>query len=88
MHPLKRIKKNLKLYQIRIDLDILGIMETKIKSVNPSIDGNIILVPRIIHSTRITTATKTLIDNIYSNCTNFNDVISGNLTLAISDHQK
>ena len=40
----------------------------------------------IILPTRITTTTKTLIDNIYSNCTNFNDGTSGNLTLAISDH--
>ena len=45
-----------------------------------------LLVPHIIYPTRITSTTKTLIDNIYSNCTNFEDGISGNLTLAISDH--
>ena len=45
-----------------------------------------LLVTHIIHPTRITSTTKTLIDNIYSNCTNFEDGISGNLTLAISDH--
>ena len=45
-----------------------------------------LLIPRRILSTRITTTTKTLIDNIYSNCTNFNDGISGDMTLVISDH--
>ena len=45
-----------------------------------------LLVPHIIHPTRITTISRTLIDNIYSNSTNFLDGISGNLTLAISDH--
>ena len=45
-----------------------------------------LLVPHIIHPTRITSETRTLIDNIYSNSTNFKDGISGNLTLAISDH--
>ena len=44
-----------------------------------------LLVPHIIHPTRITTTSRTLIDNIYSNSTNFLDGISGNLTLAISD---
>ena len=45
-----------------------------------------LFVPLKILPTRITTTTKTLVDNIYSNCTNFNDGISGNLTLSISDH--
>ena len=45
-----------------------------------------LLVPHIILPTRITSTTRTLIDNIYSNSTNFNEGISGNLTLAISDH--
>ena len=45
-----------------------------------------LLVPHIILPTRITFTTRTLIDNIYSNSTNFNEGISGNLTLAISDH--
>ena len=42
--------------------------------------------PHIIIPTRITSITRTLIDNIYSNATNFKEGISGNLTLAISDH--
>ena len=45
-----------------------------------------LLVPHILLPTRITTTTKTLIDNIYSNCINYNDGISGNITIAISDH--
>ena len=45
-----------------------------------------LLVPHIIIPTRITSTTRTLIDNIYSNSTNFKEGISGNLTLAISDH--
>ena len=40
----------------------------------------------IILPTPITTTAKTLVDNIYSNCTNFSDDISGNVALAISDH--
>ena len=49
--------------------------------------GNIIPVTKCSHFYVITKhTTKTLLDNIYSNCTNFNDGISGNLTLAISDH--
>ena len=45
-----------------------------------------LFVPHIIHPTRITSTTKTLIDNIISNSPNFSEGISGNLTLAISDH--
>ena len=45
-----------------------------------------LLVPHIILPTRITSTTRTLNDNIYSNSTNFNEGISGNLTLAISEH--
>ena len=45
-----------------------------------------LLVPHIIHPTRYSSHGKTLIDNIFSNCTNFREGISGNLTVAISDH--
>ena len=45
-----------------------------------------LLVPHIIHPTRITSISKTLIVIIYSNSLIFKDGISGNLTLAISDH--
>ena len=45
-----------------------------------------LFVPHIIFPTRCTTNSNTLIDNIFSNCNNFQDGISGNLTVAISDH--
>ena len=45
-----------------------------------------LLVPHIIHPTRITPTPKTLIDNIYSNSVLFPDGISGNLSISISDH--
>ena len=43
-------------------------------------------VPHIIHPTRITPHSKTLIDNIFSNTPNFSEGMSGNLTVALSDH--
>ena len=45
-----------------------------------------LFVPHIIHPTRITPHSKTLIDNIFSNILNFSQGKSGNLTLSISDH--
>ena len=45
-----------------------------------------LFVPHIIHPTRITPNTKTLIDNIFSNSPHFYEGISGNITLSISDH--
>ena len=45
-----------------------------------------LFVPHIIHPTRITSTTKTLIDNIFSNASNFSDAKSGNLTISLSDH--
>jgi hypothetical protein len=45
-----------------------------------------LFIPHIIHPTRITSTTKTLIDNIFSNSTNHKDGISGNLTVSLSDH--
>ena len=43
-------------------------------------------LPYILHPTRVTESTATVIDNIFSNATNFQEAISGNLTLPISDH--
>ena len=43
-------------------------------------------IPHIIHRTRITPHSKTLIDNIYSNTPNSSQGKSGNLNLSISDH--
>ena len=45
-----------------------------------------LMVPHIIYSTRISSTSKTLIDNIFSNSLNFSLGTSGNLTLSISDH--
>ncbi len=45
-----------------------------------------LLVPHIILPTRITSHSKTLIDNIYSNNERFLEGVSGNLTISISDH--
>ena len=43
------------------------------------------MLPFITLPTRVTSRSKTLIDNIYSNSTNTN-IISGNLTSTVSDH--
>ena len=45
-----------------------------------------LFVPHIIHPTRITSTSKSLIDNIFSNCLNYQDGKSGNFTLKLSDH--
>ena len=42
-------------------------------------------IPYILHPTRITNHSKTLIDNIFSNFIS-PDIISGNITATISDH--
>ena len=45
-----------------------------------------LFVPHIIHPKRITSKSKTLIDNIFSNRTNYKEGISGNITVSLSDH--
>ena len=45
-----------------------------------------LFVPHITYPTRVTLTTKSLIDNILSNSSNFTQGISGNITLTISDH--
>ena len=45
-----------------------------------------LFIPHIIHPTRITPKSKTLIDNIFSNATNYESGISGNITVSLSDH--
>ena len=42
-------------------------------------------IPYILHPTRITSHSKTLIDNIFSNYI-FHEIISGNIIATISDH--
>ena len=43
-------------------------------------------IPHIIHPTRVTPTSKTLIDHIWSNSTNYKEGVSGNFTLSLSDH--
>ena len=45
-----------------------------------------LFVPHITIPTRITSRSKTLIDNIFSNCNNYEEGISGNITVSLSDH--
>ena len=45
-----------------------------------------LFVPHITLPTRITTNSKTLIDNIFSNDPDFASGVSGNFTFSISDH--
>ena len=45
-----------------------------------------LFVPHITLPTRITSHSKTLIDNIFSNDPNFSQGVSGNFTFSISDH--
>ena len=42
-------------------------------------------LPHITFPTRITARPRTLIDNIFCNCSDVN-IVSGNLTISISDH--
>ena len=45
-----------------------------------------LFVPHITLPTRITSSSKTLIDNIFSNDPDFSTGVSGNFTFSISDH--
>ena len=68
------------------NVDLLKIDEdSKSSSFFDSLTSSL-FVPHIIHPTRITSTSKTLIDNIFSNSPNFRDGISGNLTVSLSDH--
>ena len=68
---------NIDLIKNEIDTETLTFLDT--------ITSNL-FVPHIIHPTRITPHSKTLIDNIFSNSPNFSQGKSGNMTLSISDH--
>ena len=83
----KLLKEDKKLFLLGdFNIDLLKV-ETDTPTANffDTITSNL-CVPHIIHPTRITSTSRTLIDNIFSNYPNFYDGISGNLTLAISDH--
>ena len=45
-----------------------------------------LFVPHLIYPTRMTSTTKTLIDNMFSNSPHFLQGISGNPTISVSDH--
>ena len=68
---------NYDLLKIESDINIANFFDTLTSN---------LFVPHIIHPTRITLNTKSLIDNIFSNSPNFLDGISGNLTITLSDH--
>ena len=59
--------------------------DTDISNFFDSLSSNL-LVPHIVIPTRVTATTRTLIDNIFSNSVVYNEGISGNLTISISDH--
>ena len=68
------------------NLDLLKIDdESKIDDFYNIISSNF-LVPHITIPTRITSTSKTLIDNIFSNNFEFLNAKSGNITVSISDH--
>ena len=65
------------------NIDLLKVdIDTPTANFFDTITSNLLAL-HILLPTRITTTTKTLIDNIYSNCTNYIDGISGNITIAI-----
>ena len=68
------------------NIDLMKIEEDNSKSnLFDNMTPNL-FVPDIIYPTRITPTTKTLIDNIFSNSPNFEQGMSGNLTISISNH--
>ena len=68
---------NIDLLKIDSDKDIMNFYN--------SLTSNL-FVPHITLPTRITSHSQTLIDNIFSNNTDFAQGISGNFTFSISDH--
>ena len=60
-------------------------MDDKISNFYDTLTSNL-FVPHITLPTRITSKSKTLIDNIFSNDPSFSDGVSGNFTFSISDH--
>ena len=87
-HLLEKISKDNKRVYLMGDFNIDLIKtdsEPQIARYFDSLTSNL-FVPHISLPTRVTRHSKTLIDNIFSNIENFNESISGNLTLSISDH--
>ena len=83
----KILKENKQLFLMGdFNADLLKIEIDQYISNHFDIITSYLLVPHIIYPTRITENTKSLIDNIYSNSINFQEGISGNITISISDH--
>lgn len=82
--------------KIEINKSILLLGDFNIDLMNNDVDTNIatyldtltsnLFVPHIIYHTHITSHSRTLIDNIFSNLPNYTQGKSGNITLSISDH--
>ena len=74
------------------NIDLLKINENNQVSNFLDLISSYLFTPHVVIPTRINlnnpnqTFSKTLIGKIYSNCLNFSDGISGNLTISISDH--
>ena len=68
------------------NIDLLKIEIDEIINEFYNILNSNLFVPHITLPTRITTHSKTLIDNIFSNDPNFSQGVSGNFTFSISDH--
>ena len=67
------------------NIDVLKTDDDNIDEYYNIISSNF-LVPHITLPTRITSTSRTLIDNIFSNNLNFVHAVSGDLTVSISDH--
>ena len=80
-------KENKKKYLIGdFNIDLLKVDEnTASSSFFDTMTSNL-FIPHIIHPTRITPTSKTLIDHIWSNSLNYEEAVSGNFTFSLSDH--
>ena len=80
-------KENKKKYIIGdLNIDLLKVDENSTSSSFFDIMTTNLYIPHIIHPTRITPTSKTLIDHIWSNSVNYEEGVSGNLTCSLSDH--
>ena len=68
------------------NVDLMKVDDNDITAKYFDIMTSHLFVPHIVHPTRITSTSKTLIDNIFSNATNMEEAKSGNLTISLSDH--
>ena len=80
-------KENKKKYLIGdFNIDLLKVDENSTSSSFFDTMTSSLFIPHIIHPTRITPSSKTLIDHIWSNSVNYEEGMSGNLTFSLSDH--